>query len=224
MTEDAPQHEKEDDPYVWLEDVESDESMDFARSNNQACLQALGNPETTSTYRRVLEVSESEDRIPFVSLFGQDDNTGESILFNFWKDASNPKGLWRQTTMESYKQKQPVWKTVLNVDDLAEKDGIGWVWKGSTPLPRSRDDMGSGKRVERALLRLSRGGSDAVHIREFDLVKGDFVAESDQPFSLPEAKVREVLLSSAWISLQLQQITVHQGGMSALTCCPDVLR
>lgn len=29
-----------------------------------------------------------------------------------------------------------------------------------------------------------------MHIREFDLVKGDFVAESDQPFSLPEAKSR----------------------------------
>lgn len=102
--------------------------MEFARSNNKACLEALGNPQTSSTYQRVLEVLESKDRIPFVSQFGHDEDTGQAILFNFWKDANNPKGLWRQTTMESYKQKeqQPEWKTVLDVDKLAEKDGIGF--------------------------------------------------------------------------------------------------
>lgn len=38
-------------------------------------------------------------------------------------------------------------------------------------------------------MKLSRGGSDAVQVREFDLVQADFVAESDQPFFLAEAKV-----------------------------------
>ncbi|KAL7576894.1 hypothetical protein ACA910_006658 [Epithemia clementina (nom. ined.)] len=181
----------EEDPYIWLEDVESDESMEFAKRNNEACLNALGNPETTTTgtYQRILNVLESTDRIPYVSLFGHTDD-GQGILFNFWKDADNPKGLWRQTTMESYKTAEPTWHTVLNVDELAQKDGIGWVWKESTPLPRARDEVGTGKRVERALLKLSRGGSDAVHVKEFDLVQGDFVAESDQPFYLPEAKSR----------------------------------
>lgn len=47
-----------------------------------------------------------------------------------------------------------------------------------------------GKRVTRALLNLSRGGSDAVVVKEFDLLKGDFVAEEDHPFILPEAKSR----------------------------------
>lgn len=64
---------------------------------------------------------------------------------------------------------------------------MSWVYKGSTKLSRSRDTT-CPQRISRGLLKLSRGGSDAVHIKEFDFVKGDFV--DDQPFYLPEAKTR----------------------------------
>lgn len=179
-----------EDPYLWLEDVESKESLDFALSCNAECLEALGNPESTETgtgtYNRILAVLESNDRIPDVSQFGLDSDN-QPVLFNFWKDSVNPKGLWRKTTLDSYRSATPEWETVLNVDDLAEQDGISWVWKGSSPLPRSRDE-GDGKIVKRALLSLSRGGSDAVHTKEFDLVSKSFVV--DQPFILPEAKTR----------------------------------
>jgi len=190
----APSSDNKEDPYIWLEEVESKESLDFAKSANEACLQALGNPEegATNTYQRVLEVLESNDRIPYVSQYGRDPETNEGILFNFWKDSNNPKGLWRKTSLTSYKTDTPEWTTVLNVDALAEQDGVGWVWKGSRPLPRARDEVGSGKMVERALLNLSRGGSDAVHVKEFDLVKGEFVSpdSDEQGFVLPEAKSR----------------------------------
>lgn len=173
------------DPYLWLEDVESEQSLDFAKACNADCLAALGNPEASSTYDRILAVLESDDRIPDVSQFGVNE-LGEAVLLNFWKDSVNPKGLWRKTTLESYQTEKPEWETVLNVDTLAEQDGISWVWKGSSTLPRSRDD--DAVMVKRALLSLSRGGSDAVHIKEFDLTQGCFVSE--QPFNLPEAKTR----------------------------------
>lgn len=51
---------------------------------------------------------------------------GEELLFNFWRDADNVKGLWRKTTMESYKTDNPDWTTVLDLDALAEKDNISW--------------------------------------------------------------------------------------------------
>ena len=93
--------------------------------------------------------------------------------------------------MESYQQDEPAWEIVLDLDALAKKDDISWVWKGSRPLPRARDPMSDGgKRVTRALLQLSRGGSDAVHVKEFDFLTGDFVPESENPFNLPEAKSR----------------------------------
>jgi len=197
-----------EDPYLWLEDVESERSLDFAKASNAACLAKLGDPKKTPTrtYDRILAVLESDDRIPAVSQFGVNPQ-GEPVLFNFWKDSKNPKGLWRKTTLASYAQPEAPsvqWETVLDVDALAEKDGVSWVFKGSTPLPRARDRREHQQLVSRALLSLSRGGSDAVHIKEFDLVKGDFVSggnscsasadgnESDTAaaFDLPEAKTR----------------------------------
>lgn len=55
-----------DDPYLWLEDVESEASLDFAKASNEATLKILGNPEDRGTYQKVLAVLESDDRIPYV--------------------------------------------------------------------------------------------------------------------------------------------------------------
>lgn len=125
-----------------------------------------------------------------VSLYGYDEND-EPIMMNFWKDGNNAKGLWRKTTLESYKSDNPKWETVLDVDELAKKDDISWVWKGTSSLPRSRDPMSKGgKRITRSLLSLSRGGADATHTKEFDLLTQEFVSEEDNAFILPEAKTR----------------------------------
>jgi prolyl oligopeptidase len=91
--------------------------------------------------------------------------------------------------MESYCSDNPEWTTVLDVDELAKKDDISWVWKGPKPLQRARDPLSeNGRKTTRALLYLSRGGSDASHVKEFDLLTGDFVTEN--PFIIGEAKTR----------------------------------
>lgn len=188
----ASDEQDESDPYLWLEEVESEESLNFAKAANAACLEALGDPTTseTNTYSRVLAALTSDERIPHVAKYGRDDQ-GEEIMFNFWKDGNNPKGLWRRTTLSSYRTDNPDWQTVLNVDELAEEDGISWVWKGSTSLPRARDPMSNdGQRVTRTLLKLSRGGADAIHLKEFDLLEEKFVPEEEGGFVFPEAKTR----------------------------------
>jgi len=180
----------DDDPYIWLEDVESEESLTFAKESNEQCLAHLGDPKTSSTgtYQKVLDVLESDDRIAYVTKYGTTDDDGDAILFNVWKDSKNPKGLWRKTVMSSYKTENPEWSTVLDIDALAERDGISWVWKGSTALSRRLDPMSNGgKRITRTLLSLSRGGADATYVKEFDLVSETFVDEHDG-FTLPEAK------------------------------------
>jgi prolyl oligopeptidase len=185
-------HENNEDPYLWLEDIESTESLDFAKACNEQCLKILGNPETKSSYARILSVLESEDRIPGVTQYGILEKNQERILVNFWKDAEHPKGIWRQTSLESYRTKDPSWHILLDLDQLAEQDQMGWVWKGATPLPRGRDSSSSNmNRVTRALLQLSNGGSDAIHIREFDLFDGAFVVPDDQAFHINvEGKTR----------------------------------
>lgn len=181
-----------EDPYIWLEDIESEASLNFAKEANEKCLQELGDPTTSSTgtYQSVLQILESNDRIAYPTKYGIDPHTGETMLFNLWKDSKNPKGLWRKTTMESYRSSVPEWTTVLDIDALAEKDGISWVWKGNTVLPRRLDPLSDGKYPTRSLISLSRGGADATVVREFDLIHERFLEESEHPFNLSEAKTR----------------------------------
>ena len=56
-----------EDPYLWLEDVEGETSLDWVRQANDKCLEALGNPKGTESYERILKVLESKDRIPHVT-------------------------------------------------------------------------------------------------------------------------------------------------------------
>ena len=188
----------DEDPYIWLEEVESEESLKFATEANEKCLSSLGDPKTSNskTYENVLSILESDDRIAYVSHYGYDkadDGVKNEIMMNLWKDSKNPKGLWRKTTLESYKTDDPQWETVLDIDELAKKDDISWVWKGTSSLPKARDPMSNGgQRITRTLLSLSRGGADAVHLKEFDLIKEEFVEEGGEEggFVLPEAKSR----------------------------------
>jgi prolyl oligopeptidase len=58
------------------------------------------------------------------------------------------------------------WELVLDLDKLAEGEDEDWVWKGAQCLrPEYR----------RCLLNLSRGGADAVVVREFDVETKTFV-------------------------------------------------
>ena len=55
----------------------------------------------------------------------------------------------------------PDWEVALDLDALGRAEGERWVFAGAEVLVPSHD---------RSLLRLSRGGADAVVVREFDLV------------------------------------------------------
>src|SRR5260370_32007620 len=108
-------------------------------------------------------------------------------------DAQQPGGLWRRTTPESFSLEQPSWEVLLDVDALAAAEHEDWIWSGATTRPGTHD---------RAIVRLSRGGSDAVVLREFDLASKAFVSDG---YVLPEAKSAAswldpdtLLLSSAW--------------------------
>ena len=104
---------------------------------------------------------------------------------NFWTDEENPRGLLRRTDLASYRAGSPEWETVLSIDALNQAEGESWVYKGST-LFKPRD----GSPPTRTLLQLSRGGADAVVVREFDLAQKRFVPPSEGGFVAPEAKTR----------------------------------
>src|SRR4029079_1734457 len=161
-----------DDPYIWLEDVSGQRSMDWVNSHNartQAVLEA--DPRYQQFYREALDIAQAKDRIPVGSfLAGQ--------IYNFWQDADHVRGMWRRATIASYSSGKPEWETVLDLDALAASEKANWVWKGAQcarPLER------------RCLINLSDGGEDAVTIREFDLPSKSFVKGG---FVLPKGKQR----------------------------------
>src|SRR3546814_9124275 len=42
---------------------------------------------------------------------------GETIT-NFWRDAANPRGIWRQSPLDAYLAGKPVWTTLIDVDEI----------------------------------------------------------------------------------------------------------
>jgi len=160
------------DPYLWLEDVTGDKQLAWARERNAESVRALAEADDFKTLEtRLLAILDSKDRIPMVSKIGDH-------LYNFWRDARNPKGIWRRTTLAEYRKSDPAWETVLDLDRLAATERENWVWHGATVLePEDR----------LCLVSLSRGGADADVVREFDLETKAFVADG---FALPEAKSR----------------------------------
>src|SRR5205823_216408 len=52
------------------------------------------------------------DRIPYPSFLGDD-------LVNFWQDEAHVRGLWRRTTLDSFRAAEPHWETLLDIDALA---------------------------------------------------------------------------------------------------------
>lgn len=160
------------DPYLWLEDVTGVKPLEWVRQRNAESTAALAESKQFETLEaRIRTILDSKERIPLVTKIGD-------RFYNFWRDAANPKGLWRRTTLQEYRKPEPTWETVLDLDALAAKDGENWVWHGATVLePEDR----------LCLVSLSKGGADAHVVREFDLKTKAFV---EGGFTLPEAKSR----------------------------------
>ncbi len=166
----TPTVDPADDPYGWLEEISGDRPMAWVAERNATTVAALGSsPEFDRTRTELLEVLDSDTRIPYVVRRGE-------YLYNFWRDEAHPRGLWRRTTLAGYRGDEPDWQVLLDLDALGEAEGESWVWGGAKVR---RPDL------TRALVMLSRGGSDAQVTREFDLTTGEFVPDG---FTLPEAK------------------------------------
>jgi prolyl oligopeptidase len=158
------------DPNLWLEEVQGDKALAWVRERNAvstALLQAK--PLFADNRAKVQEVLNNRDQIPRVTRRGD-------YLYNFWRDAKNPRGLWRRTHLEEYRKVQPKWDVLIDLDALGKAENENWVWGGSDCLAPD---------YNRCLISVSRGGADAKVTREFDIAKREFVKDG---FYLPEAK------------------------------------
>ncbi len=158
----------DDDPWLWLEEVEGIRALEFVERQNRLTLDRFAGAAFERDRDLLAAIFDRPDNIPYVSRSG-------GKLYNTWKDADHPRGIWRRTTLDEFRKATPNWETILDVDQLAANEGEDWLlnWTSSRPG------------YTRVMLSLSRGGSDAVVLREFDGEAKSFVTDG---FVLPEAK------------------------------------
>jgi prolyl oligopeptidase len=167
------------DPHAWLEEVLGEKPLQWVKERNEQCITAVGDPLQMDSYKRILGIFDSKDKIPGVTRIG---NWG---YFNYWQDEAHVRGIWRRTTLESYRTTSPDWHTVIDVDALPPPQcdtAKSWVWHGYALL-----DEGPQGAYDRAIIRLSPGGSDADTSREFDLKEEKWVSPEEGGFALPTA-------------------------------------
>ena len=184
------------DAYVWLEEVEGEKALAWVEEQNAV---SLGHLESLPVFgplrERNLEIYNSDERIPFPAMRGDH-------VYNFWRDEDNIRGRWRRMLLDDYVEGGKEWELVLDIDKLAEGEDEDWVWKGAQCLrPEYR----------RCLLNLSRGGADAVVVREFDVETKTFVMDG---FSIPEAKQRVSWIdaNSVWVGSDFGEGSLTDSG------------
>jgi prolyl oligopeptidase len=176
----------DDDPWLWLEEIEGERALAFVQRQNELTLGKFAGAAFQADRDALAAIYDRPDNIPYITRRG-------AFVYNTWKDAKNPRGLWRRTALDEFRKSDPRWDIVLDIDQLATEENEDWILSGITVLPGAHT---------RAMLSLSRGGGDAVVLREFDIVQRAFVK---QGFVLAEAKggaewldADTLLLSSAY--------------------------
>jgi prolyl oligopeptidase len=163
---------EEEDPFLWLEAVTDEQALAWVRSANAETAVALEDGESYASLEAdILEILDSKAKIPYLGKRG-------AYYYNFWRDASHPRGLWRRTTLDEYRKPEPEWEVVLDLDALDQRERQGWVFHGAQFLKPG---------FKRCLISLSPGGSDAVVVREFDVEAKAFVEDG---FAVPLAKTQ----------------------------------
>lgn len=199
MTE-TPAEDPVDD-LLWLEEIHGEPALEWVREQNERSESLLLTPQLERLEAAALEVMDSDDRIPMVSKHGEH-------YYGFWRDAEHPRGLFRRTTWESWLSDDPQWDVLLDLDVLAEAEGVPWVW-GGVRLLRPQHTEGQWRRM---LIALSPDGGDARRYREFDLLSRRFVPADEGGFDLPAAKT-----SVSWLDADTLYVGTDTGPGSTTT-------
>jgi prolyl oligopeptidase len=193
---------EETDPYLWLEEVEGEKALDWARAQNKISDEAFKSlPLFTELRDRFLTVFNDKERVIYPDMVG--DN-----VYNLWQDEKNERGIWRRMSKEDYLDGKNDWEVVLDLDKLSSEENRKWVFGGATWL---------GPEYNLCLLNLSDGGKDERVIREFDASKKSFVTGG---FSVSESKG-----SATWIDRDNILVATNYGpGTMTTSGYPSIVK
>jgi prolyl oligopeptidase len=149
------------DPHLILEQVEGAEAIATVKRWNAQTAAKLTSRPDFAAYRKRAETLLVED----AQIAEPAQVIGTRVL-NIWRDAKNPRGLWRIADLDGFSAGKPDWTVLIDVDALGKKEGKSWVWHGATCRAPAYD---------RCIVALADGGTDAVVEREFDVASRRFV-------------------------------------------------
>ncbi len=159
-----------EDPFLYLEEIEGAKALDWARAENARTLPILeSDPRFASMRDEARAILTSPARIPAGSIHN-------GAVYNFWQDEAHVRGLWRRSSVKSYRNGAPEWETLIDFDRLAKDEEENWI---------SDQFVCLSPEYRRCMVELSRGGGDTSTWREFDTSAKTFV---EGGFSLGEAK------------------------------------
>ena len=181
------------DAHAWLEEVEGTRALQWVNARNAEALALVeAQPDFARRRSETLASLSNPANISFPSRSG-------AWIYNFYRNARQPHGIWRRTTLEEYAKERPSWTVLLNVDNLAREESRNLVFSHVAVHPAS----------DRALVFLSSGGEDKTELREFDLAGRSFVAGG---FQAPPAK-----MSASWFGPDELLIATETGPGSLTT-------
>ena len=155
-----PAAAQDEDPFLWLEEIDAPRALQWVEGQNARTVDRLEKDPRYATFlAEARAIFTAQDRIPTPRFRA-------GGIDNVWQDAARPNGVWRRTTLDSYRTASPAWETIIDVDALAKAEGKRWLFKGAVCLKPAETTC---------LVRLSNGGGDAVEVREFDTVSKRFV-------------------------------------------------
>lgn len=162
--------EAAEDPFLWLENRTGKQALDWVHRQNEVTVAELqGDPSYQAAFETALDLMTAEDNIAVgAALNGH--------VYNFWQDKTNVLGLWRRTTVASYKTDKPEWETIIDFDARSAKEGVKWVFSGASRLYPD---------FNLCLVSMSPDGGDASEMREFDITTKSFV---EHGFRAPASK------------------------------------
>ncbi|WDI32722.1 prolyl oligopeptidase family serine peptidase [Hyphococcus flavus] len=159
-----------EDPYLWLEEIEGERALAWVEQENERSLPELtSHPLFDTLHQEATDILTSDSRLPYGQIMGD-------YIYNHWQDDMHVRGLWRRSPLADYLIGAPNWTTLIDIDQLARDEEENWVFHNSNCL---------GKRSDRCMIELSRGGQDKAVFREFSLDTVEFVAGG---FEVPEAR------------------------------------
>ena len=155
--------------HLYLEEVEGEKALAQVGVWNDATAARMDGTLYEEVKSELLEVYNSPEKIAYASY-------RNGRMYNFWRDETNVRGVWRRTSRAGYLSDNTSWNNVLDFDRLARVEDKNWYYKGNTCL---------GPDNVKCFISLSDGGKDAVVRREFNTNTRKFVEDG---FVTPESK------------------------------------